>query len=82
MARPGQRKMAGEGEASAASLGGAAYHVGIRPVVLDKIHVHGSEVMERMTKVPAKGHGLQEDLRQQHGGAEIDVDASLKVGYE
>jgi predicted dinucleotide-binding enzyme len=38
--------MAGERKSSAASLGGAAYHIGVRPVVLDKIHVHGSEMME------------------------------------
>lgn len=74
--------VAGEREPSATPLGGPAYDIGIWPVMLDKIHVYGGEMVKRMAEVPDQGHGLEEYFREQHSGAEIDVNAAFEFRHK
>src|SRR5688572_29174731 len=67
--------MAGEAVASADAVGGALHDVGVRPVGLDEVHVHGGEVRDLVPEVARERDRLQEDLRQQHRGADVQVDA-------
>lgn len=71
--------VAGESEAPASALGGPAHDVRVRPVVLDKVHVHRGEVLERMAEIPGEGYGLEEYLGKKHRGAEVYVRAALEL---
>ncbi len=72
--------VAGQGITPPRPGGGAAHHVGKRPVVLDKIQVHRGQGRGLMAQVAGQGEGLQEDLRDDHRGPQVDIDPVGRAG--
>ena len=74
--------MAGEREAFAAAFGWPPNHVGIGPVVLEKVHVDGGEMTEGMAEISCKSDGLKKNFREKNGRAEIDINPALEFGHQ
>lgn len=70
--------MAGDGIAVAAGTSvGALNHVEFRAVVLEEIKIRSSEIRERVSKIADYGDSLQENFREQDGGANIKIDTAI-----
>ena len=65
--------MPGETVAAAPARGGPLHHVDVGPVGLDEVQVGGAEVPERVPEVTGQGHRLEEDLREEDRGADVQV---------
>jgi hypothetical protein len=71
--------VAGDRKTPAPSLGGPTNNVRVRSVMLNEVHVDGREVLERMTKVPDQGDGLEKYLWKEHRRAEVDIYTALEL---
>src|SRR5687767_2704435 len=69
--------MTGEGVAAPDAGDRALDDIGERAVVLNKIEVRRREVFQVIAEVADDGDGLEENLRQDDGGAEVEVDAAV-----
>jgi len=65
----------------AAAGGRSLQDVDRGPVVPDEIQVHRREVIQPMAQIAGQSDGLQEHLRQNHGGAGVDVYPALQPGH-
>src|ERR1044071_1351755 len=75
--RDGQFMMSGDGEAATcAAAGRAADDVGERAVGLYEVEVGRREVFQRVAEVADERDALEEDLGQDHGRADVEVDAA------
>ncbi len=69
--------MAGDRNRLPAERRRAGKHVLMRAVMLDHVQVGGGEVLDRAPEVPGNGDRFQEDLRQDHGGSDVEDHRSL-----
>src|SRR5260370_23426461 len=67
-----------DGVAFAAGLGvRTLYHIDSRPVVLEEIEIRGDKLSQRIPQIAHRGDGLEEDFREQDGGADVEISAAL-----
>ncbi len=68
-------------EALPAFGGRPADHVDLGPVMPVEVHVDRRDVLQSIAQIPDQGHGLQKDLRDDHGRSKIDEGPAFQPGY-
>ncbi len=63
-----------------ATLRGPQHDVDIGAVELLEIHVHGGDPRQGVPEIPGHRYRLEEDLRQDDGGTDVEVDPPLEAG--
>ena len=65
--------VAGQRVPPPAARHGTPYHILCGAVMLDEIQIHRDEILDPMSQVPGQREGLQKNLRQQHGRADVEI---------